>query len=215
MNSYKLLFDWQISIPDNWQGEYDKDSGQYIFYPDNSDLTIRITPFHAERDGILAPKEVMEDAYIRTVPASARQRNLDFYIPIGFEAKIYDDVLTEDSNTIYVVYVGYYSAGELLSISVWSTNRDEGERALNVLNTIGKRTKTGCHFSHTEAFGMTTPVIGAIMNFLIFKVFFRKKANWQLIRDDMILDNRYLYDILTEGKYPERIPLDKLLTGAK
>ena len=79
----------------------------------------------------------------------------------------------------------------------------------------GKRTETGCHFSHTEAFGMTTPVIGAIMNFLIFKVFFRKKANWQLIRDDMILDNRYLYDILTEGKYPERIPMDKLLTGAK
>ena len=74
----------------------------------------------------------------------------------------------------------------------------------------GKRTETGCHFSHTEAFGMTTPVIGAFMNFLIFKVFFRKKANWQLIRDDMILDNRYLYDILTEGKYPERIPLDKL-----
>ena len=68
----------------------------------------------------------------------------------------------------------------------------------------GKRTETGCHFSHTEAFGMTTPVIGAFMNFLIFKVFFRKKANWQLIRDDMILDNRYLYDILTEGKYPER-----------
>lgn len=79
----------------------------------------------------------------------------------------------------------------------------------------GKRTETGCHFSHTEAFGMTTPVIGAIMNFLIFKVFFRKKANWQLVRDDMILDNRYLYDILTEGKYPERIPMDKLLTGAK
>lgn len=44
---------------------------------------------------------------------------------------------------------------------------------------------------------------------------FQEKANWQLIRDDMILDNRYLYDILTEGKYPERIPLDKLLTGAK
>ena len=40
----------------------------------------------------------------------------------------------------------------------------------------GKRTKTGCHFSHTEACGMTTPVIGAIMNFLIFKVFFRKKT---------------------------------------
>ncbi len=75
----------------------------------------------------------------------------------------------------------------------------------------GRRTETGCRFSHTEAFGMTTPVIGPVMNFLIFKVFFRKKANWQLIRDDMILDNRYLTDILTEGKYPDRIPLDKLL----
>ena len=30
----------------------------------------------------------------------------------------------------------------------------------------------------------------------------------------MILDNRYLYEILTEGKYPKKIPLDKLLTGA-
>ena len=66
-----------------------------------------------------------------------------------------------------------------------------------------------------ETFGMTTPVIGAIMNFLIFKVFFRKKANWQVIRDDMILDNRYLYKILTEGKYPERIPLNKLMAESE
>ena len=28
----------------------------------------------------------------------------------------------------------------------------------------------------------------------------------QLIREDMILDNRYLKDILTEGKYPDRLP---------
>jgi len=36
---------------------------------------------------------------------------------------------------------------------------------------------------------MTTPVIGAIMNFLIFKVFFRKKANWQLIASTRIVGN--------------------------
>ncbi len=79
----------------------------------------------------------------------------------------------------------------------------------------GNRTETGCRFSHTEEFGMTTPVLGPIMNFLIFNVFFRKKANWQLIREDMILDNRYLTEILTEGKYPERIPLEKLLAGIR
>lgn len=79
----------------------------------------------------------------------------------------------------------------------------------------GKRTDKGCSFSHTESFGMTAPVIGPVMNFLIFKVFFRKKADWQLIREDMILDNRYLRDILTEGRYPERIPLEVLLANIK
>lgn len=77
----------------------------------------------------------------------------------------------------------------------------------------GRRTVEGCRFSHTEAFGMATPVIGPVINFLIFRLFFRKMSNWQLIRNDMILDNRYLTEILTEGKYPERIPLGELLEG--
>lgn len=77
----------------------------------------------------------------------------------------------------------------------------------------GKRTTEGCHFSHTEAFGMSTPVIGPILNFLVFKVFFKRKANWQVIRDDMILDNQYLAEILTESRYPERIPMEELLKG--
>ncbi len=79
----------------------------------------------------------------------------------------------------------------------------------------GKKTEAGCRFSHTESFGMTTAVIGKIMNFLIFKIIYRKKANWQLIRDDMILDNKYLYEILTENKYPERIPVEELKENKK
>jgi len=31
----------------------------------------------------------------------------------------------------------------------------------------------------------------------------------------MILDNRYLYDILVEEKHPERNPPNKLLAGAE
>lgn len=79
-----------------------------------------------------------------------------------------------------------------------------------VITFEGRRTEKGCVFSHTEAFGLTTPVIGPILNFIVFKILYRKKANWQLIRDDMILDNKLLYEILTEGKYPERIPAEKL-----
>jgi hypothetical protein len=48
------------------------------------------------------------------------------------------------------------------------------------------------------------------MNFLIFKLLYKKKANWQLIRDDMILDNLYLTDILEKDKYPARIPPEQI-----
>ena len=48
-------------------------------------------------------------------------------------------------------------------------------------------------------------MIGPILEFFMFKVFYRKWCNWNLIREDMILDNKYLNDILTEGKYPERL----------
>ena len=75
----------------------------------------------------------------------------------------------------------------------------------------GKRTESGCHFS----FGPTTPVIGPILEFLTFKIFYRKWCNWTLIREDMILDNKYLNDILTKGKYPKRIPIDELMKLAK
>lgn len=79
----------------------------------------------------------------------------------------------------------------------------------------GKRAENGCRFCHTEAFGVSAPVIGPVLNFLIFKVFFRKKANPRLIKDDMILDNKYLYDILTKGKYPERLTPEELLKKSK
>ena len=41
----------------------------------------------------------------------------------------------------------------------------------------GVRTETDCRLSHTERFGMQTPVVGSVLNFLIFKNLYRKKAN--------------------------------------
>ena len=79
-----------------------------------------------------------------------------------------------------------------------------------VISFEGRRTINGCHFSHTEAFGSRTPIIGGILNFLIFKVIYKKKANFKLIRDDMKLDNIYLTNILTKNEYPKRIPVEDL-----
>ena len=91
----------------------------------------------------------------------------------------------------------------------------QSDKKTSFITFEGKRTEEGCHFSHTESFGLTKPVIGPILEFLTFKVFYRKWCNWKLIRDDMVLDNQYLNDILTEGRYPERIPEIEALSNAR
>lgn len=74
----------------------------------------------------------------------------------------------------------------------------------------GRRTAKGCFFTHTESFGLGAPVIGPIINFILFRVLYRKKADWELIRADMALDNRYLAEILTSGTHPARIAPERL-----
>ncbi|MBQ1490329.1 MAG: SRPBCC family protein [Blautia sp.] len=81
----------------------------------------------------------------------------------------------------------------------------QSEKKTAFITFEGMRTEKGCRFIHTEAFGLQRPVIGPMLEFFTFKVFFRKWANWDLIRGDMILDNQYLTEILTKGKYPERM----------
>ena len=106
--------------------------------PDDSDLTIRITPFQAAKDGVPAPMEVMENAYIRTIPASAKLRDVNLHVPDGFAVKMYENTVTEEDKTVYVIYAGYCLAGELLSVSIWATDKTECEQTLDILKTIKK-----------------------------------------------------------------------------
>ena len=72
------------------------------------------------------------------------------------------------------------------------------------LSFSGRATETGCTFTHIEEFGKPDTFFGRIFNWLMFEVIAKKKANWQLIRDDMAEDNMYLKQILETGVYPER-----------
>lgn len=69
---------------------------------------------------------------------------------------------------------------------------------------IGEATERGCRFIHIEEFGKPDTLWGRFINWLLFKVLFKKRANWQLIKDDMAEDNMYLKQILETGVYPER-----------
>ncbi len=43
-----------------------------------------------------------------------------------------------------------------------------------------------------------------VFPYLLFEVIAKKKASWQLVKDDMAEDNMYLKQILETGVYPKR-----------
>lgn len=64
---------------------------------------------------------------------------------------------------------------------------------------IGEKRDDKVLFTHVEEFGLKTPVIGDAVNFLLFKVIARKKADWNLILDDMKKDNVRLKELIEKN----------------
>ena len=63
-------------------------------------------------------------------------RSISPYNLDGLCGRMYENTVIEENKTIYVIYVGYYTLGELLSISIWGTNKTECEQTLDILKTI-------------------------------------------------------------------------------
>lgn len=144
-----------------------------------------------------------EEEFVKWSPYHIECRLLDGGIKIGNRVRFREIVMGLDYDVTGTITSAERSADHF-SFSLLSDPK------MAVITFEGVRTEAGCRFTHTEAFGLQTPVIGPIVNFWIFKVLYKKKANWQIIRDDMILDNRYLTEILTRSQYPDRIPMEEL-----
>lgn len=144
-----------------------------------------------------------EEEFVRWSPYHLECELYDKSLTIGSKVRFYEIVMGLDYNVIGTIIESENTEDRFHYVF-------QSENKAAVIIFEGERTSSGCRFNHTEEFGIRAPVIGPIMNFLIFKVFFRKKADWNLIREDMILDNRLLFEILTEKKYPQRIPLEEL-----
>lgn len=144
-----------------------------------------------------------EEEFVRWSPYHLECQLLTGGIGVGDRVRFYEIVMGMD----------YDVTGTIIE-----SQRSEDRFRFSFLNDAktakisfeGRRTAGGCAFEHTEAFGLRTPVVGPVVNFVLFRILYRKKANWQIIRDDMILDNRYLAQILTSGAYPKRIPEEAL-----
>lgn len=135
MGIYNLSCGWQVSAPDLWKHQYDDISGQYIFWQDKSSLTVRITPFHASKNGVPAPGDVMEKAFRSSVPKSAELFVQHPYGLQGFKCLVFKDVYKDRGKSVYTIYIGYWREGDLLSISLWATDPDEFAQADEILGS--------------------------------------------------------------------------------
>jgi hypothetical protein len=90
-------------------------------------------------------------------------------------------------------------------ITVKEKNKDNFRLEFKTMSGIGRisfiaeKREEGCIFTHIESFGLETPLIGGIINFLLFNVIARKKVNWDLILQDMKEDNKNLKQILDDS----------------
>lgn len=82
----------------------------------------------------------------------------------------------------------------------------ETKYGLSRISFIGKKDGDGCVFTHTERFGLPDILWGRFVNFMLFRVLFRRRANWNLILEDMKQDNRNLKKYWKRGNIPYRRP---------
>lgn len=135
---HRMSLGWQIAVPRDWK-RAEGENGEQMFYPPKSELTVRITPFHAEKCGKPAPGSAMEQAFLQTIPPEAVQIKPEGYGMPGFRAKFFESMEREKSLPVCHIYAGYFAKGELLSINIYGRDREECTKAMNVLQTLQRK----------------------------------------------------------------------------
>lgn len=136
---------WTIMFPDTWDNDFDEENyGEYIFFPENSDLTIRITPFHAENNEGLAPEDTMRDSFLTFVGKNMGIESVDrvnlkeeFFEKLdGFKKLAFQKVYVNDFKEVLWISIGIYKEGELLTFNILGTDKNECIQSLLYLRNL-------------------------------------------------------------------------------
>lgn len=134
---HDLSLGWKLSVPRDWRQE-EGEGGEAVFYPPEGELTVRITPFYAEKSGKPAPAKVMEQAFLQTIPPQAVGMKPEGCGLAGFRLRFFENSETEGGRPVHHIYAGYFARGELLSVNVLGRSREECLKAMEILQTLQK-----------------------------------------------------------------------------
>ena len=110
-----------MNLPEDWIHETDE-NGVYMYYPPNDSTTVYASVFTASGNGDEqpAPAEILEDFYVKSLNAcNAEEIPLEVEDELGCRA-----FFCVDNKGIYRIAAGVFTAGNLLSLNVYSESRD-------------------------------------------------------------------------------------------
>ena len=132
MRTHSLDHGWEISFPENWTSDVD-DQGTKMFCQGNDSTTAYAASMHAEKEGELAPIEVMMGAFMQTLPQNAKE------IPMMIEGLPCKAFFSKDSNGIFRISAGFFAEGNLLMLNVYSENEASVWGALEYFKSVARR----------------------------------------------------------------------------
>ena len=147
MKIFNIDNGWTIKLPENWKEEKDEVDGYHIYYPPDTDLTIRTPTFHFFRESengwkMFAPINVLSEIFDESiknievrdnVKVEERELNLN-----NFKIKCYEYTYYENNEKVYSISCGIMVAGYLLIVNLYSALREEVESAIKYIYSIEK-----------------------------------------------------------------------------
>lgn len=119
MKNYRLDCGWEIGFPEDWIHEVDE-KGVYIFYPPNDTTTVYASVFTANKQGVPAPAEILEDFFVKLLVSCNAEE-----IPLEVDGLGCRAFFCADDKGIWRISAGIFTVGNLLSLNVYSESKDK------------------------------------------------------------------------------------------
>ena len=152
MKIFNIDNGWNIKLPENWKEERDNVDGYHIYYPTDSDLTIRIISFHFFRNiendwKVLAPVDVLSEIFNESIKkiklgnntkVEEKKLNLNKFKIEDFKVECFESECYESNEKVYNISCGIMITGYLLVINLYSASKEEVENAIKYIYSIEK-----------------------------------------------------------------------------
>ena len=152
MKIFNIDNGWTIKLPENWKEERDEIDGYHIYYPTDSDLTIRISTFHFFRNiengwKVLSPVEDLSQIFNvsikkielrNNIKVEEKKLNLNEFKIEDFKVECFESEYYENNKKVYNISCGIMITGYLLVINLYSASKEEVENAIKYIYSIEK-----------------------------------------------------------------------------